>query len=238
MTEKTSESISVSTNRTVLLAAPSYDGRVNVWHAAALAQTCKIGLSQGINIIPVYMSYDSLVQRARNDLAKLALDAKVDDLFFVDCDQDWNPEDFFRMLSYDVDIVAGPVRKKSDDEQYNIKKTDGKLETNEIGLIEVDAVGTGFMRIRTSALKKIWDSSETYKEAHKREQSRMVFEVKIIDGSLCSEDNVFCRKWISLGGKIYIDPKVNCGHSGEKRWVGNFREWIKRFKSKSFKRGV
>jgi hypothetical protein len=224
--------------RTVMLAAPSYDGRVNVWHAAALAQTCKMGLSQGIDVIPIYMSYDSLVQRARNDLAQLAIDAQVDDLFFVDCDQDWNPEDFFRMLSYDVDIVAGAVRKKSDHEQYNVKKLDGNLSTNEQGLIAVDAVGTGFMRIRTSALKKMWECSEPYKEAHKSTESRMIFEVRIIDGSLYSEDIVFCKKWTDQGGKIYDDPTVNCGHSGEKRWVGNFSEWIGKFNTKSIKRGV
>jgi len=107
--------------RVVLLSAPSHDGSVNVWHAAALAETCKIGLSRNINVIPVYMSYDSLVQRARNDIFKLAIDMEVDDLFFVDTDQDWNPADFFRMLEHDVEIVGAPVIKKSDAEQYNVK---------------------------------------------------------------------------------------------------------------------
>lgn len=211
--------------RTVLLAAPSHDGKVNVWHAAALAETCKMGLINNINVVPVYMSYDSLVQRARNDLAKMAIDSGVDDLFFVDCDQDWNPQDFFRMLNHDVDIVAAPVVKKSDLEQYNVKAE--KLTVGENGLIEVAAAGTGFMRIRRAALQKLWDSAAEYQELHKSEPSRMIFEVKVIDGSLCSEDNVMCRKWTEMGGKIYIDPLVNCGHTGDKRWVGNFREFMK-----------
>ena len=100
--------------RTVMLASPSHDGRVEVWHAAALAETCKIGLANNINVLPIYMSYDSLVQRARNDIVQLAIDSEVDDLFFIDSDQDWDPRDFFKMLSYDVDIVGAPVPKKSD----------------------------------------------------------------------------------------------------------------------------
>ena len=204
--------------RTVMLAAPSHDGKISVWHAAALAETCKIGLANNINVMPLYMSFDSLVQRARNDLVKVAVETEVDDIVFVDCDQDWNPADFFKLLNHDVDIVAAPVVKKSDMEQYNIKLL-GPFVVQDNGLVEVDGVGCGFMRIRKEALKKIYDVSEEYKEPHKPEPSKMVFDVKVIDGELCSEDIVFCRKWIDMRGKIYIDPTINSGHSGEKRWV-------------------
>jgi hypothetical protein len=212
--------------RLVLLAAPSYDGRISVWHAAALAETCKIGISNNINVVPLYMSFDSLVQRARNDIVKVALDTNVDDLIFIDCDQDWSPSDVFRLLSYDVGVVGAPVVKKSDIEQYNVKLL-GPFEVQENGLVEVNGIGTGFMRIRRDALQKIYDASEEYKELHKEEPNRMVFDVKVIDGELCSEDIVFCRKWLDMGEKVYMDPMINSGHSGEKRWVGNFYEWIK-----------
>ncbi len=212
--------------RTVMIAAPSYDGKVNVWHASALSETCKIGLAKGINVVAVYMSFDALVQRARNDIVKMAIDSNVDDLFFIDCDMDWNPNDFFRMLDYDVGIVGAPVMKKSDFEQYNVKLT-SQLKIEENGLAVVDAVGTGMMRIRKDALLKLWEASPEYKELHKPEPSRMVFDIQVIDGQLVSEDIVMCNKWIDLGEKIYIDPLVPCGHSGEKRWVGNFYEWYK-----------
>jgi hypothetical protein len=137
--------------------------------------------------------------------------------------------DFFKLLDHDVEIVAAPVPKKSDVPQYNVKLLSG-YKVLENGLAEVDGVGTGMMRIRNDALKKIWEASEEYKELHKEEPSRMVFDVKVINGDLWSEDIVFCDRWTKLGGKIYIDPTINCGHSGERRWVGNFNEWIKMFK--------
>ena len=215
--------------RTVLLASPCHDGRVDVYHVAALAETCKIGLVNGINVIPVYMSFDSLVQRARNDIVKMAVDSEVDDLFFIDTDQDWNPQDFFRMLNHDVAVVAAPVPKKSDIEQYNVKLL-GDFVIEDNGLVSVDGVGTGMMRIRKDILKKVYDASDEYKELHKPEPIKNVFEVKIVNGELWSEDIVFCDKVKELGEKIYIDPVVNCGHSGAKRWVGNFYQWIKLFK--------
>jgi len=213
--------------KNVMLAAPSYDGKVSVWHAAALSETCKLGLTKDINIFPIYMSFDSLVQRARNDIFKLAYKSKVDELVFIDCDQDWNPEDFFKLLEHEEDVVGCPVRKKSDIAQFNIKLVSKDYELLENGLVEVDSVGTGFMKISKNAIVKIWESSEEYIEIDKQEKSRMVFDIGIHDGILTSEDVVFCEKWRNMGGKVYIDPTINSGHSGEKRWVGNFEEWIK-----------
>lgn len=213
--------------RNVLVAAPSYDGKVNVWHATALSETAKIGLTKGINVMAVYMSYDALVQRARNDVFKLAVDSNVDDLVFIDCDVDWQPSDFFKLLEHDVAIVAAPIIKKSDAvHTYSVKALDG-LRVDENGLIEVDGCATGFMRVRADALHRIWEDAEEYQEKHKAEPSRMVFDVKIVDGELWSEDIVFCDRWTKMGEKVYIDPSINCGHSGEKRWVGNFGEFMK-----------
>jgi len=208
--------------RTVLVAAPSYDGKVNVWHATALLETAKIGLTKDINVVAVYMSYDALVQRARNDIFKLAVDNNVDDLVFIDCDVDWAPHDFFKLLEHDVDIVAAPIIKKSlAVHDYSVRALNG-LTVEDNGLISVNGAATGFMRIRRDAIEKIWAASAEYSEPHKSEPIRMVFDVKVVDGELWSEGIVFCQRWIDLGGKIYIDPTINCGHSGENRWVGNF----------------
>jgi len=210
--------------RTVMLAAPSYDGTVGVWHACALSETAKIGIQNGVNIIPIYMSFDSLVQRARNDIVQLALKTGVDDLVFIDTDQDWNPQDFFKLLSHDVDVVGCPVPKKSDVPTYNIKLVSKPYKVLDNGLVEVDSVGTGFLRVTKDALQQLWDDSEEYSEDNKT--CRMVFNIGIVDGKLHSEDVIFCAKWKALGGKVYIDPTIDSAHSGEKRWIGNFQPWI------------
>lgn len=217
--------------RNVMIAAPSYDGKVSVWHASALSETAKIGLTKNINIIAIYMSFDALVQRARNDIFKLAYDTKVDDLIFIDTDVDWNPNDVFRVLNHNVGVVAAPVVKKSDIEQYSVRLlNDFIIEDN--GLAQVDGVATAFMRIRSDVIQMMWEASEEYKELHKQEPIRMVFDVSIKDGMLQSEDITFCDKLIELGEKIYIDPTIKCAHSGEKRWIGDFYQWIKLFSNR------
>ena len=55
----------------------------------------------------------------------------------------------------------------------------------------------------------------------------MVFDIKVVNGQLVSEDNIFCEKWRSLGGKVYMDPSMTCNHIGIKKYVSNFIEYMK-----------
>ena len=210
--------------RKVIIGTPSHDGKVDVWYANSLVNTIRMSYEKEVTIVPIYMAYDSLVQRARNDIVKLAIEEDFDDLIFIDADQEWDPSWVFKLLDYSADVVAGTVVKKSDAPAFNIKALPEGMQLNN-GLIEVECVGTGFMRISKNALKQVWDASEEYQNEGKT--CRMVFDIKVMDGQLVSEDNVFCRKWHDLGGKIFIDPTMTCNHIGVKKYSGNFMEYIK-----------
>ena len=217
--------------RNVMIAAPSYDGTITVWHASALSETCKAGLAKDINVYCIYMSYDSLVQRARNDIVQLALDQGVDDLVFIDCDVDWNPEDFFRLLEHDADVVGGIYPKKGDEEDYPVKVLDGNMNFEESGLVEVEGIATGFLRLTRKAMQTVSDDSIEYTESHKPKPIKMIFDIVVDEkGELISEDIVFCRKWRKLGGKVWFDPSIKLSHVGTKRWNGDFMSWLNKIK--------
>jgi glycosyltransferase involved in cell wall biosynthesis len=212
----------------VLIGTPAHDGRVDVWFANSLVNTIKLSMQKGIEIIPVYMAYDSLVQRARNDLVRLAIEEKFDYLIFIDSDQEWNPEWIFKLIAYKEDVIGATVVKKSDNIAFNVKALKDGLKQQQNGLMEVECVGTGFLKISKKALQKVWDISPEYKNEGKT--CRMVFDVQLVDGELVSEDNVFCQKWRKLGNKVFIDPNMTCNHIGVKKYTGNFLEFIKKEK--------
>lgn len=212
--------------RKVLIGTPAHDGRLDVWYCNSLVNTIKLSMVHGVEIIPVYMSYDSLVQRARNDLVRLALEENFDDLIFIDSDEEWNPEWIFTLLNYDVDVVGVPVIKKSDTPAFNVKSLPDGMRFDKNNLMEVEAVGTGFLRISKNALEQIWDDSPEYMNENRK--CRMVFDIQIIDGDLVSEDNIFCQKWRNLGGKVYIDPSMTCNHIGAKKYSGNFLDFLQK----------
>jgi len=211
--------------RRVLIGTPSYDGRVDVWFANSLIETVKMAEKKGIFVHAIYTSYDSLVQRARNSLIKLAIDGKYDDLFFIDSDTEWEPNWFFNLLERPEPIVGGALIKKTEKEGYTVKLIDKELKySKDKKLLEVDGVGTGFMKVSKFAFDKLWLASDPY--TSEGDEHRMVFDIKVENGDLISEDYVLCNKWKSLGYKVWLDPTITCNHIGIKKFKGNFKKFI------------
>jgi glycosyltransferase involved in cell wall biosynthesis len=211
--------------RRVLIGTPSYDGRIDVWFANSLIATVKEAEKKGIFVHAIYTSYDSLIQRARNSLVKLALDGKYDDIFFIDSDTEWEPEWFFRLLERPEPIVGGALIKKTDKEGYTVKLLDKQLKFSEDGkLIQADGVGTGFLKVSRFALEKLWLASDPY--TSEGEEHRMVFDIKVENGDLISEDYVLCNKWQKLGYKVWLDPTITCNHIGIKKFKGDLNKFL------------
>jgi len=211
--------------RRVLIGTPSYDGRIDVWFANSLLGTVKLAYEKEIFVHAIYTSYDSLIQRARNSLFKLAIDGKYDDLFFIDSDAEWEPEWFFRLLDRPEPFVGGALVKKSSNEGYTVKLLDKHLKKSEDGkLIQVDGVGTGFLKINRFALEKLWEMSDEY--TSEGEKHRMVCDIKVENGDLISEDYILCNKWKSLGYKVWLDPTITLNHIGTKKFKGDFNAFI------------
>jgi glycosyltransferase involved in cell wall biosynthesis len=211
----------------VLIGTPSYDGRIDTWFADSLVRTIKESIFKKIQVDAIYPSYDSLIQRARNDLFRMALEGQYDTLFFIDSDTEWEPEWFFRLLERPEPIVGGSLVKKSETEGYTVKITDKELKYSEDKkLLEVDGVGTGFLKVDRFALDKLWLMSEPYLNDGK--DNRMVFDIKIENGDLISEDYIMCSKWKSLGYKVWLDPTITCNHNGVKKYKGNLQNFLKK----------
>lgn len=206
-----------------MIATSSHDGRLDVWYVNALVQTIKDTEARGFDVHPIFMSYDSLIQRSRNDLVALAVLNDFDDMIFIDGDVDWDPSWVNTLLRYKVDVVGGTHRKKTDEREEYVLKTPADVDAKS-GLMKVDGLGCGFLRLSAKALKHLWDGAEPYTDGSGK-QARMVFDVKVIDGELVSEDIVMCQKLKEGGFDINLDPRMCCGSSGHKRFLGNFVKW-------------
>jgi glycosyltransferase involved in cell wall biosynthesis len=208
----------------IMIGTPCYDGRIDVWYTNSLVNTIKMNYGKDIEIIPMWVSFDALVQRARNDTIQLAIELDVDALVFIDSDIEWNPEWFFKLLEYDEDVVGGTYRKKGDKEEYVLRPLTTKTSELENGLIEVSGLGTGFVKLSRDALRYLWDNSEPYYDPKDNKERRMICEVSIINQSLYSEDIMMFNK-LSNKFKIYLDTTMTCGHVGPYKFVGDFNKW-------------
>lgn len=55
---------------------------------------------------------------------------------------------------------------------------------------------------------------------------RHLFEFKVREHRLYSEDYNFCLRWIALGEKCWLDPDQNLHHVGAKVFSGNLMRWL------------
>ena len=219
--------------RKVLIGTPSHDGRLDVWYTNSLLNTIRATYEEDTDtyVHAIYTSYDSLIQRSRNSPVKIALEQDYDYLFFIDSDVEWKPEWIFKLLDYPEDIVGAPLVKKSDDsEGYTCKILNKELQYNSRrDLIEVDGVGTGFLKMSRRALVKLWNDADAYKnEETINEWEKMIFDVVVRNNILISEDYTMCNKWRDLGEKIWVDPTITINHLGPKKFIGNFEKYLRK----------
>lgn len=217
--------------RRVMIGTPTYDGKVDIRYVDSLLPSIELGAKLNMQIAPVYIGYNALIQQSRNDLFQIAHSLDVDDLIMIDADIGWKAEDIIRLLNHPVHIVGGTYRRKTDTTlSYvaRIKDDIGKIEIKEDGLAEVGGLGMGFCRFDNYAIKKLWNNSSKYIE--NGTEKRMIFNVTIKEEMIFSEDVSLCYFWISLKERIYLDTKITCSHTGMKCFEGDFSEWIKRYK--------
>jgi hypothetical protein len=210
--------------KNILIATPSYDGKLDVWYTHALLQTVLLGDSNNIKFTPIFLSYDALIQRSRNDLIKIAIENNFDGVLWIDSDIEWEPEWAVAVVNSNKEVLGLPVIKKGLEEAYNVKSNIKNLVLNNEGFISVLSIGTGFLYMSNKAISYLWQNSQEY--ATSTSPSRMVFEVQVQDGELISEDFSVCNKLRKGGFEILIDPSKTCNHIGILKFTGNFAEFI------------
>ena len=214
-------------SRRVLVATPSHEGVVTVHYADSLFYTGKLCAQKGIEIIPVYIPGDAMIQRARNELLRMGVESGVDDILFIDADQAWKPENALSLLLHPVDVVGAAVIKKQEVEAYNVKAGPEIVVDQTNRLLIVEAVGTGFLRLSRKAAAALYEAGTEYRGDDGKD-CRMAFEPKVINGRLHGEDVVACMKLREVGFPIHVDPSFTVDHIGTKRYTGNFAAYLTR----------
>ena len=222
----------------VLIAAPSYDGKYDSVFLESITNTIILCAQNNIEVIPLYLCFDSLVQRVRNRYFKIAYDNDFDILFFIDSDIGWKPKDFLKLVLSDKDMIGGGYRKKQDEEElYTFKVKGDTDETFEItpdndGLLEINGLGCGFLKISKKCYKKLFDNESNYYSDNDGIIKIICDCVVNNEKHFISEDIVLGFKWQQLGGKVYVDTNIELIHSGNKHYTGNVNTWLANWRDK------
>lgn len=233
------------------IGTPCYGAKCYINYVYALIETKQLLQSKGIEVKIEFLGYESLIPRGRNTLVSkfMALE-DFTHILFIDADIVWNPNDVYKLLMRDKEIIGGIYpQKKYNWDRVNDINTPGdvskllnynlnfKSESNRIedGIIELRHIATGFMMIKREAIeqlkafypeKKYVDDIGCCENDKQRENLYAFFDCEIVDNHYLSEDYLFCENWNKLEGKLYADLTINLVHIGNEFFIGNMGMYI------------
>lgn len=232
----------------IMIGTPMYGGQCSAHYTFSNLNLVRIAKDRGIEINYQFTTTESLITRGRNAIAKTFLESDCTYLLFIDADIGFNPEDVFRLISHKMDIVCGgyPAKLIDWNNVYQAARsgvTPNLLKNyaspyiynrdpngiNYDNLIEVIETGTGFMLINKTVFEIMSNHVSSYTANQFGSECSVIkefFTTSIQDGFLLSEDYHFCRKWRSLGGKVYIDKSISLQHIGSSVFESSPQHWI------------
>lgn len=200
--------------RKVMLATTSY-GSPSCSYSFSIARAREALHQAGVPTAYLLLHGDCHVDDARNSVVREFLESDCTELLFIDADVSFGPEALVELCRHELDIVGGvyPFRREGDN-TMPVRLMDGAQEEN--GLLEVDGLPTGFMKINRRVLEQLAALAPKYLTKNSQETA-MVFArpapgpTKLRWGG----DIDFCNRWKQLGGKLYAVPEIRLGHTAE-----------------------
>ena len=188
----------------------------------------KIGLYQGINIIPSILHNESILPMSRNELIRSAVIHEVECLVFIDSDEQWVPQALLDLINSPYDVHGLPVINKSDEQEaYNVRLLDPRnVKSDGNGNIVSNGVGTGFLKLSRKALLALWNTHEDV--VFRGKTLKAICEYGMANNEFVSEDFNLCNKLRAAGFDIWVSTKHTVSHRGTKTWRGDFGGYLGR----------
>lgn len=225
-------------SRHVLFAVISYSSLVEWEMTLALHTAAKELSANGIRSSIMCAHGMADLCRARNGLFAAFIDSGATDMLCIDSDVSWSPGSVERILQHPVDFVFGAYPLKTDgaaagyavrgfegqtDKVFCVDPTTGK--EMEGGLVLVQGGPAGFLRITRACAEQMvkaypdrWytDISTPLGKAW----NLFEFGFSAEEHRRWSEDIEFGRKFMEIGGQVWLDPWLMFQHHGRKAYRG------------------
>ena len=235
----------------LFIATPMYGGMAHGSYILALLELVALLRSHGIEAEYDIVMSESLITRARNNLAASFLSrTQCTHMLFLDADIGFNPADVLLMLRAGKELSGGAYAKKGMNWHnvaaaarahpdmapeelhrllgfYVINFLPGTKTIHLDEPTEVQDLGTGLMLIQRSVFERLAEAypERQYKPEPGSNRTITAFFDTMIDegGQYLSEDFLFCQLWRALGGKVWLCPWVRTTHAGTYAFRGDLR---------------
>jgi hypothetical protein len=180
---------------------------------------------------------DSDLCGARNLNLAIAYVNKFDYLMMLDADVSYDALAIKKLVDWNVDLVFGAYRKKTDKVAYSVRNKPGVRElvdphTREVrkdGLLDCDGGPGGFMLLSRKCMAGLIEAhADLWYEEDEAPGGKAwnIFEFPVRDHKRTGEDIFLCERWRALGGTVWCDPHIRLHHHGDKDYEGVFADYF------------
>ena len=222
----------------ILIATPAYGGMLTTKYVHGLRESIYGAMKEPDLELGLYtMSNESLINRARNTCAAMAIEYGFDRIMFIDGDIGWKWQDLLAIIKSDKLVVGGTYPKKNlpISLNYNVlpkhlphinnlrKSYEDHLALKQFadpatGELEVAHIPTGFMQIDIAVFKFLKNKVAAYtsRDGHGDMPKEIsdYFPVRVLNGYMESEDWAFCSICRENGIPVYLNLNVVVDHTG------------------------
>jgi hypothetical protein len=238
----------------ILIGTPCFAGMLHNGYFQSMLELSSNFTRLGIPYEVITIGNESLIQRARNGIvAKFMSDDIATHLMFIDADITFSWISIVKLILSNKELSGGCYPKKCFNwdkiKHYNQKTPDLKEDELmaksldyvfnpiyhkqgenvvirvENGMAQVKDIGTGFMMIQKSVIRKMmlkYPETKYKNNVAGYGQNNMdncfysLFDCCIdpVSRVYLSEDYLFCKRWIDIGGELWLDINTNLNHTG------------------------
>ena len=199
----------------VCLATTAYDKPEDTY-TFSLASSREALHQAGIQTAYYLLHGNCHVDDARNRIVQEFLLSDCTDLVFLDADVSWQAKDLVKLCQHDADIIGAvyPFRREDKKDDMPVRMLPGAVAEN--GLLEVEGLPTGFLRIKRHVIETLAAQCESFDGNNGHDtMTPLLFQRTLIAGTRWGGDLNFCNLWRAQGGKILCDPEITFGHTAK-----------------------
>lgn len=220
----------------IMIATPSQDHQVSMGYALGLTDACTAMTVNNIYFELARVCGSSLLAHARNSLADMFMKSRCQRLLMVDADQGWSKESIFRLMQSPRLIIGGITPHKRFPMNFNFKPLPqdehffkdltnkssqefveyAKAKADQLGNIEVEHIGTGFLMIDREVFNIMKADLNEYVAFDNNPgiKHKEYFKMSGDTGHYKGEDWYFCELARKHKIPLYINANVVLTHQG------------------------
>lgn len=210
----------------LLIAMPCYGGMVSDKTAKGLFNLGKELRTAGIDHGLLTMANESLVTKARSRIANFFMNnTEYEYIMFIDADVGFMPEDVFKLIMSNKDIVCGAYPMKGIPLRYNYNISNPEVKEGD--LIKIENIGFGFAMIHRKVFGSIHQrygeelkyypptNNSSYPPTEKEYHNSYHYFLELKkDMNYLPEDFSFFERAKSVGYDAWLNSTIRLAHVG------------------------